>query len=62
MAEDQGWRLIVAWKLCRGNARAKAKFILATDGVSFEAEDMVGGETVACAYKGNKSCNADLRR
>lgn len=33
-------------------ARAKAKFILATDGVDFEAEDLVGGETVACAFKG----------
>lgn len=31
-------------------ARAKAKFILATDGVTFEAEDVESGETVACAY------------
>lgn len=31
--------------------RAKAKFILATDGVDFEAEDLNSGETVACAYK-----------
>lgn len=31
-------------------ARAKAKFVLATDGVDFEAEDLAGGETVACAY------------
>lgn len=30
--------------------KAKAKFILATDGTDFEAEDMVSGETVACAY------------
>ena len=29
---------------------SKAKFILATDGKSFEAEDLVDGETVACAY------------
>lgn len=28
----------------------KAKFILATDGVDFEAEDLTTGETVACAY------------
>ncbi|KQW84461.1 DNA methyltransferase [Ensifer sp. Root127] len=28
----------------------KAKFILATDGVWFEAEDLTSGETVACAY------------
>ncbi len=31
--------------------RAKAKFILATDGADFEAEDLTSGETVACAYK-----------
>lgn len=31
--------------------RAKAQFILATDGVDFEAEDLQSGETVACAYK-----------
>jgi hypothetical protein len=30
--------------------RAKARFILATDGTDFEAEDMQTGETVACAY------------
>ncbi len=30
--------------------RAKARFILATDGVDFEAEDLVTGETVACDY------------
>ena len=32
-------------------AKAKAKFILATDGVDFEAEDLTNGETVACAYR-----------
>ena len=32
-------------------AKAKAKFILATDGMGFEAEDLANGETVACAYK-----------
>jgi hypothetical protein len=30
--------------------RAKAKFILATDGEAFEAEDLVNGETVACPF------------
>lgn len=30
--------------------KAKAKFILATDGVDFEAEDLSSGETVACAF------------
>lgn len=31
--------------------KSKARFILATDGVAFEAEDMDTGETVACAYE-----------
>lgn len=31
-------------------AKAKAKFILATDGFHFEAEDLTTGETVACDY------------
>lgn len=30
--------------------RHKAKFILATDGVQFEAEELASGETVACSY------------
>ncbi|MDT6995079.1 class I SAM-dependent DNA methyltransferase [Burkholderia cenocepacia] len=32
-------------------ARAKAKFILATDGADFEAEDLASGETVACTFR-----------
>ncbi|MCC7042063.1 MAG: class I SAM-dependent DNA methyltransferase [Burkholderiales bacterium] len=32
-------------------AKAKAKLILATDGMDFEAEDLTSGETVACAFK-----------
>lgn len=31
--------------------RAKAKFVLATDGADFEAEDLTSGETIACAFK-----------
>ena len=31
--------------------KAKAKFVLATDGVDFEAEDLAGGETVVCTYE-----------
>lgn len=31
-------------------ARAKAKFILATDGVEFQAEDLNSGETIICPY------------
>ncbi|WP_022654736.1 class I SAM-dependent DNA methyltransferase [Aquaspirillum serpens] len=31
--------------------RAKARFVLATDGADFEAEDLTSGETVACAFR-----------
>lgn len=31
--------------------KAKAKFILASDGQTLEAEDLVGGETLACNYR-----------
>lgn len=31
--------------------KAKAKFIVATDGKDFQAEDIASGETVACDYK-----------
>lgn len=40
-----------ALKASPATARAKAKFVLATDGVSLEAEDLISGETVACDYK-----------
>lgn len=40
-----------ALKDSSATARAKAKFILATDGADFEAEDLASGETVACAFK-----------
>ena len=32
-------------------AKAKAKFILATDGTDFEAEDLTSGGTVVCTFK-----------
>lgn len=32
------------------NAKGKVKFILATDGVDLEAENLISGETVACTY------------
>jgi hypothetical protein len=37
-------------KASPATVRAKAKFVLATDGETFEAEDLTSGETVACAY------------
>ncbi len=44
-------RTLAALKASPATAKAKAKFILATDGVHFEAEDLSSGETVACAFK-----------
>ncbi|MDR0233758.1 MAG: lactate dehydrogenase [Zoogloeaceae bacterium] len=43
-------RMLLALKDNPATARAKAKFILATDGEQFEAEDLENGETLACAY------------
>src|ERR1700737_4465424 len=43
-------RTLAALRASPATARAKAKFILATDGDTFEAEDLASGETVACAY------------
>jgi hypothetical protein len=37
-------------KASPATTRTKAKFVLATDGETFEAEDLASGETVACAY------------
>ena len=44
-------KTLLALKASPATARAKAKFVLATDGESFEAEDMASGETIACAYR-----------
>lgn len=43
-------RTLAALKASPATGRAKAKFVLATDGDTFEAEDLESGETVACAY------------
>src|ERR1035441_7782934 len=44
-------KTLTALKDSPATAKAKAKFILATDGEDFEAEELASGETVACAYK-----------
>src|SRR5690349_20305473 len=44
-------KTLAALKASPATAKGKAKFILATDGDSFEAEDLTGGDTVACAFK-----------
>lgn len=42
---------LAALKASPATTKAKARFILATDGVDFEAEDLRSGDTVACAFK-----------
>ncbi|HYD12874.1 MAG TPA: DNA methyltransferase [Allosphingosinicella sp.] len=41
---------LAALRASPATARGKAKFILATDGDTFEAEDLESGETVACQF------------
>lgn len=41
---------LTALRASPATAKAKAKFILATDGNTLEAEDIESGETVACAF------------
>ncbi len=49
--EGEVTNTLKALKDSPATAKAKAKFILATDGVTFEAEELNSGETVACEYK-----------
>jgi hypothetical protein len=44
-------KTLAALRASPATARAKAKFVAATDGMEFEAEDLTTGETVACAYR-----------
>ncbi len=44
-------KILAALKVSPSTTRAKARFILSTDGVDFEAEDLKSGETVACTYQ-----------
>ncbi|WP_298431993.1 DNA methyltransferase [Geobacter sp.] len=44
-------KTLAALKASPSTTRAKARFILSTDGTDFEAEDLESGETVACAYQ-----------
>ena len=49
-ADGEVTKTLGALKVSPATAKAKAKFILATDGVDLEAEDLTSGETVACRY------------
>lgn len=42
--------MLAALRASPATTRGKAKFILATDSVTFEAEDLETGETIVCAY------------
>ncbi len=42
---------MTALKASPATTKAKAKFILATDGTDFEAEELASGETIACAFE-----------
>lgn len=49
--QGEATKTLEALKASPATTKAKAQFILATDGDAFEAEDLESGETVACAYK-----------
>ena len=49
-AEGEVTAALAALRQSPATTRQKAKFILATDGNSFEAENLMDGGTVACAY------------
>jgi hypothetical protein len=44
-------RSLQALKSSPATSKAKAQFIVATDGVTFEAEDLTSGETIACKFQ-----------
>jgi len=50
-AEGEVTETLARLKASPTTGKAKAKFVLATDGIDLEAEDLNSGETVACAYK-----------
>ncbi len=49
-AEGEVTATLTALRQSPATTRQKAKFILATDGQSFEAENLADGEVLACAY------------
>lgn len=50
-AEGEVTATLANLKASPATSKAKAKFVLATDGVDLEAEDLLSGETVACHYQ-----------
>jgi hypothetical protein len=50
-AQGEVTTALAALQKSPATARQKAKFVLATDGVTLEAERIIDGETVACEFK-----------
>ncbi len=48
--EGEATNSLAELKASSATTRARAKFVLATDGRDLEAEDLITGETIACAY------------
>ncbi|WP_136661623.1 DNA methyltransferase [Nitratireductor sp. XY-223] len=48
--EGDATETLAALKASSATSRSKAKFVLATDGVDFQAEDLNSGEVVVCDY------------
>ena len=49
-AEGEVTNSLAELKASPATTKAKAKFVLATDGTDLEAEDLTTGETIACAF------------
>ena len=49
-AQGEVTNTLTQLKASPATTKAKAKFVLATDGTDLEAEDLTTGETIACAY------------
>lgn len=49
-ADGEVTNTLAQLKASPATAKAKAKFVLATDGNDLEAEDLTTGETIACGY------------
>jgi len=48
--EGEVTKTLATLRASPATGKAKAKFVLATDGIDLEAEDLISGETIACAY------------
>lgn len=51
-AQGEVTQTLAALKASPATTKARARFILATDGIDLEAEDLTSGETIACSYTG----------